>query len=63
MRQTAKNILNGKEVIISGVLKADKPIIGRTLIADLEHGLSSYKQVDNRTINWLILKGVKYVVE
>ena len=63
MKLTAQSILNGKEVIISGVLKSDKPVLGRTLIADLSHGLDSYKQVDNRSIKWLIFKGVKYIVE
>jgi len=57
-RKIAKEILLGREITLTGyVVKSDQKL-GRSLIIDLE--TNAYKQVDHRTIESFIFKGVKY---
>ena len=52
------------ERILRGRLVAPEPLLGRSMVEDLDttdkHRL---RQVDHRTINWIIVEGVKYVVK
>jgi len=56
----AKDLLVGKEVTLVGHLHTSQGKLGRSLVVDLSNGL--FKQVDHRTIKWLIIRNVKYVV-
>ena len=49
----------GQECIITGYLAQHETDLGRSLIIDL-NAKNMYKQVDHRTINWIIFKNVKY---
>ncbi len=60
MKQIAKEILTGKETTIVGYLSKGMGKLGRSLIIDLE--TKGFKNVDHRTIKWLIVKNVKYTV-
>ena len=54
----SSEILKGKEVTIVGHLASTDGKLGRSLVIDLPTG--TFKQVDHRTIKWLIFKDVKY---
>lgn len=55
----AKTILLGEERTMVCVLTSLEPKMGRTQVTDLE--LNEGRQIDHRTINWLIIKGTKYI--
>ena len=58
--EIAKELMNGKETVIVARLSNSMGKLGRSLIVDLP--TSGYKQVDHRTLKWLIIKNVKYIV-
>ena len=57
----ARELLSGKETVIVGRLSKASGKLGRSLIIDLP--TQGYRQVDHRSIKWLILKNVKYTVK
>lgn len=65
LKKIAKNINLGEERTLVGYMLKSEPKMGRTQVIDLEQPLGGYRArlVDHRTINWLILKNVKYVVK
>ena len=60
-KQLARDLLRGKETVLIGRLSKAAGKLGRSLIVDLP--TQGYRQVDHRSINWLILKNVKYTVK
>jgi hypothetical protein len=57
----AKEILAGKETTVIGHLSKTEGKLGRSLVIDLPS--KGYKQVDHRTLKWLIIRNVKYSVK
>ena len=63
------NKLDGTERVLRGRLIQPEPLLGRSMVEDLDIATlkdatkSRLRQVDHRTINWLIVDGVKYVVK
>ena len=64
LRQLAASMLLGEERTLVGYLVHTEPKLGRSQVVDLEveQGQHALRLVDHRTINWLILKNVKYVI-
>ena len=60
-KNLAKDLLTGKETTIVGRLSNSDNKLGRSLVVDLSS--KGYRQVDHRTINWLIINNVKYSVK
>lgn len=60
LKALAKELLQGKETTIIGRLSKAMGKLGRSLIIDLP--TQGYRQVDHRTLKWLIIKNVKYTV-
>ena len=52
--------MEGKETTITGRLSKAMGKLGRSLIIDLP--TQGFRLVDHRTLKWLIIKNVKYVV-
>ena len=65
---TVKNIKEGKEHgderTLRGKLIAPEPLLGRSQVEDLDikEGEYRFRSVDHRSINWLIVDGVKHVL-
>jgi len=57
----AKTILTGSEKITVGRLYESEAKLGRSLVLSLPN--NHFASVDHRTIKWLIIKNVKYVVK
>lgn len=58
--------LDGTERILRGRLIAPEPLLGRSHVEDLmlpEDDKSRIRLVDHRTLKWLVVEGVKYVVK
>jgi hypothetical protein len=56
--------VDGSERTLRGRLIRPEPLLGRSMVEDLDEvGSNKMRQVDHRTINWLIVDGVKYVVK
>jgi hypothetical protein len=65
-KQIAKMCLEcGAERILKGYMLQIEPSLGRSNVYDLEvpRGQHGIRQVDHRTIKWLILRNVKYEVK
>jgi len=64
-RKLARDLLAGEERVLKGYLKSPEPdIYGRVKVHDLEVAEGTNERlVDPRTIEWLILKNIKYVVK
>ena len=60
-KTVAKEILTGRESTVVGRLSKTEGNLGRSLVVGLE-GFRNYAQVDHRTIKWIIIKNVKYIV-
>lgn len=61
MKQIQQIITEGEECVITGHLAGQESDLGRSLIIDLNADpKSNYRQVDHRTINWIVFKNVKY---
>lgn len=58
---------DGKERVLRGRLIKHEALLGRSMVEDLDESASNPKgrvrQVDHRTINYLIVEGVKYIVK
>lgn len=69
MKKLIKEAFKGEERILTGYLVRTETGFGRSTVVDLalERGNAEYdnrlRQVDHRTLNWLIYKNVKYVVK
>jgi hypothetical protein len=59
-KNLAKELLTGKESTITGRLTKTEGKLGRSLVVGVP--ANNFAQVDHRTIKWLILKNVKYIV-
>jgi hypothetical protein len=57
--------LSGKERTLRGKLVNPEPLLGRSYVEDLDIPLGEHRlrQVDHRTIKWLIVDGVKYTTK
>lgn len=55
---------DGSERILRGRLIKPEPLLGRSMVEDLDKPANSHRnrQVDHRTIQWIVLEGTKYVV-
>lgn len=60
VKTLAKELLTGRESTITGKLSSTEGKLGRSLVRAFDG--SPFAQVDHRTIKYLILKNVKYVV-
>lgn len=61
VKKLAKNFLEGEEVTITGHLIESENHLGRSLVIDLNAPLNNnFRQVDHRTIEWIIFRNVKY---
>lgn len=55
---------DGKERVLRGRLIKPEPLLGRSMVEDLDEPVNNrVRQVDHRTIKWLIIDNVKYVVK
>lgn len=57
---------DGSERILRGRLVQPEPLLGRSMVEDLDidaRGDARLRQVDHRSINFLIVDGVKYTVK
>ena len=59
-KELSKELLQGREQTLIGRLSKAEGKFGRSLIIDLPS--DGYRQVDHRTIKWMIIDNVKYVV-
>jgi len=59
------NKQDGTERILRGRLIQPEPLLGRSMVEDLDitDGKNRLRQVDHRTINFIIVDGVKYIVK
>jgi hypothetical protein len=56
--------VDGTERTIRGRLINPEPLLGRSKVEDLDYvGTSRIRLVDHRTIKWIVVDGVKYVVK
>ena len=60
-KQLAKEILVGEEKQLVGRLSRAEGKLGRSLVIDLPS--QGYRQVDHRTLRWLIVDNIKYTVK
>ena len=56
---------DGEERVLRGRLVKPEPTMGRSMVEDLDidPGKHRLRQVDHRTLHWLIVDGVKHVVK
>lgn len=59
-KKLAKEILTGKEATLVGHIAKNDAKLGRTLMIELNQ--KGFRQVDHRSIKWLIVRNVKYIV-
>ena len=59
VKQIHKLVVDGEDRVITGHLMGHETESGRSLVYDLDQA-NAIKQVDHRTINWIIYKNVKY---
>ncbi|NVB40990.1 hypothetical protein G6O69_24330 [Pseudenhygromyxa sp. WMMC2535] len=64
IKAAVKKGVSGQVRTLIGYLVQTEAKMGRSQVIDLEApGKHRYRLVDHRTINWLVLKNVKYVVK
>jgi len=70
LKKLVKNAYKGEERILTGYLLKTETGFGRSTVIDLEADRgnkpdwdSRIRQVDHRTLNWLIFKNVKYFLK
>ncbi|MGA1265450.1 MAG: hypothetical protein ACO331_16350, partial [Prochlorothrix sp.] len=65
LKKISKSLLEGEERILTGYFVKVNPGLGRSLVIDLEvaDDKNRLRQIDHRTINWIIFKGIKYIVK
>jgi hypothetical protein len=55
---------DGSERTIRGRLVKPEPLLGRSMVEDLDAPSNNrLRQVDHRTIHWLVVEGKKYIVK
>ena len=55
---------DGNERVLRGRLVKPEPLLGRSMVEDLDQkGVNRLRQVDHRTIKYLIVDGTKYIVK
>lgn len=59
--ELAKELLKGKESTLTARLSRADGKLGRSLVIELP--TQGYRQVDHRTLRWLIVDGIKYIVK
>ena len=57
----AKEILVGRESTLIGRLSRSEGKLGRSLVIDLP--TQGYRQVDHRTLKWLVINNTKYIIK
>lgn len=63
-KKLSQAILTGKEVIMDCFLTNKERSLGRSRVISLEAPAGmNFRQVDHRSINWLVLHNVKYCVK
>jgi len=64
LKALSEDLLLGEERTLTGYLVHSEPKLGRSQVVDLEveEGQHDRRLVDHRTINWMILKNVRYEV-
>lgn len=60
-KELAKEVLVGKETELTGRLSRAEGKLGRSLVIDLP--TQGYRQVDHRTLKWLVIDNIKYTVK
>lgn len=60
IKDLQKIVTDGQECLITGYLENTEGSLGRSLVIDLNASGVPFRQVDHRTINWIIYKNVKY---
>lgn len=65
LKETAEDLITGESRTLTGYLLSVDRQTGRSMVVDLEipHDKNRIRQVDNRTLKWLIFKGVKYILK
>lgn len=65
LKTISKDLNIGEERTLQGYLLEINNQMGRSIAIDLELELDQYRvrQIDHRTINWLIFNGIKYIVK
>jgi hypothetical protein len=64
LKKLAKEAMRGEERTLVGYLVNTEPKMGRSTVIDLEtKDTHKLRQVDHRTLNWIIFKNKKYVVK
>ncbi len=70
LKKIVKNAYKGEERILTGYLKKTETGFGRSTVIDLEADRGNnadwdarVRQVDHRTLNWLIFKNIKYIIK
>lgn len=62
LKEMVKEMITGEEVELTAQLIKYEPKLGRSLCIDLNAPAGKgWRQVDHRTINWLIINNTKYV--
>lgn len=55
---------DGQERVLRGRLIKPEPLLGRSMVEDLDaQSGNRVRQVDHRTIKWLIVDNIKYIVK
>lgn len=63
LKAFAKEVIQGQEMTITGRYYKHETKLGRSLIIDLEQPWGrGFRLVDHRTLQYLIIKNVKYIV-
>ena len=57
----SKELITGKETILTARLSKADGSLGRSMVINLPD--QGYRQVDHRTIQWLVIKDTKYTVK
>lgn len=65
LKKISKSLLQGEERTLIGHIVKVNTALGWSLVVDLEIPSDQYqlRQIDHRTINWIIFKGIKYTVK
>jgi hypothetical protein len=58
-----QRMLLGEERVLTGFLLSSDALSGRFQVVDLEDPEGRAKQIDQRTLNWVILRNIKYTVK
>ena len=60
-KKLAASLLEGEERVLTGIRHSVDPVKGRSKVRDVAiDGPDHERQVDHRTVQWLVLRGVKY---